>query len=80
MLSSWPALFVTRLVLTFVVGGIYRASLLHSSVAFVAFVEAVKPRKEWRKLSQIDSSRLAQPCYQKHQPSPISPATQVRLV
>ena len=76
MLSSWPALFLNRLVLAFVAGGIYRACLLHSSGAFV---EAVKPREEWRKLSQIDSSRLAQLCYQKHQPSPISPATQVRL-
>ena len=59
MLSSWPALFLTRLVLAFVAGGIYRAWLLHSSGAFVAFVEAVKPPEEWRKLSQIDSWRLA---------------------
>ena len=59
MLSSWPALFLTRLVLAFVVGGIYRAWLLQSTGAFVVFVEAVKPREEWRKLSQTDSSRLA---------------------
>lgn len=74
MLSSWPALFLTSLVLAFVVGGIYRAWLLQSTSAFVVFVEVVKPREEWRKLSQIDSSRLAQLCYQKHQPSSISPA------
>ena len=80
MLSSWPALFLTSLVLAFVVGGIYRTWLLQSTGAFVVFVEVVKPREEWRKLSQIDSSRLAQLCYQKHQPSSISPATQVRLV
>lgn len=59
MLSSWSALFLTRLVLAFVVGGIYRACLLQSTGAFVVFVEAVKPREGRRKLSQIDSSRLA---------------------
>ena len=52
MLSSWPALFLTSLVLAFVVGGIYRAWLLQSTSAFVVFVG----REASRRMEKIESN------------------------